>query len=218
MLAYRNTDFSEELSFFKKKYSFLLRYMPEIIAVKTGLKTAMTIEVHDSDFTTFFEKTKDILSGSRLHFNHYPRKSNHNILVSNKGLLAPFVFEKQNKGNRFSYPRCCIRNFSKMHAHNYHLINSLRHILSDDKHHYNFRMNPFLIRSPFHLYVHIPCSLDCRKTLDYAARLLEKIRKKDISLYSAIVKFNKVPCFYTDVCGTGILLGGGNSGNPAMIQ
>jgi len=206
----QTTDLLKIKSIFDKKYSILSLHLPEVIAVKFGLKTSTTIDIpHGGKVDKYLSLIHNFCSKTGLYFNYYFRRKECTILISNKRLSVVQDSEGQNKDNRFSYPKCCRDNFSRMYSGHY-LINDLRQIIANEKGntHFDFEMNPFLILSPFHLYVHLPCSLKCEKTLDYAKRLLRIIKNENMALYSAIVNFNKVPVFYTDVCGTGILFDG----------
>ena len=112
----------------------------------------------------------------------------------------------QNRGNWFSYPKCCIKNYSK-HGGGYYFVNCVRDLFMK-KSVFDFRMNPFLVATPFHLFVHLPCSLECKKTFDYTKKLLGIIKQKNNRLYKDIVRLNRAPVFYTDILGRGILFEG----------
>lgn len=153
----QTADLLKIKSIFDKKYSILSRHLPEVIAVKFGLKTSTTIDVSNKNkVDKYLNLIQNFCSKTGLYFDYYFRRKECTILISNKRLSVVQDSEGQNKDNRFSYPKCCRDNFFKIYSDHY-LINDLRQIITNEKgnNHFDFEMNPFLILSPFHLYVHL---------------------------------------------------------------
>lgn len=207
-------DFFKMKSYFDKKYSVLSKFLPEIIAVKFGLKISTMITLNKNKFDKYVHLIHDFCSKTDLNFNHYHYfgKKESKILISNKKISIVHDLENQNKNNRFSYPKCCQKNYVNLSNTlvSSCTINSLKQLQINKKgnNFFDFEMNPFLKRSPFHLYLHVPCSLKCKKTLSYNKKLLKLIKNNNKILYSAIVNFNKVPVFYLDIYGIAILFDG----------
>lgn len=197
----------------QKKYGILASILPELIAVRFGLKKALTLKLSAKIFQIKHQNAlKKILSASNLYVEYYPSimegNSFINMLISNQKLSVINDNEKDNADNRFSYPSCCIDAFLKKDGAFYFENRNRDLSVGEKMDDFDFRMNPFLIASPFHLYSHLPCSLRCSKTLDYAKKLLDIIKCKNKQLYYDIIHFNRAPVLYIDICGTGILFKG----------
>jgi len=194
---------------YKKKYGLLAKNIPELIAVKFGLKDATSIDIsHHCEFKKKYDIALNFCQKAGLRINYYEAAGEYKLIISKKKfeLQKGEEIRDQNKNNWFSYPKCCIEKYRNEGQRNY-LINGLKKFF-EKKEIFNFKMNPFLANTPFHLFVHQPCSLECEKTLKYSQQLLNIIKQKNNELYNYIVLLNKTPAFYTDILGIGILFQG----------
>jgi hypothetical protein len=193
-----------------KKFGVIADILPELMAVKFGLKKALTFTVKTrKEFNKHYPSIKNICAKSELWVDYVPSKRNrqdYDILISKSKLGVISDDKDQNKGNRFSYPPCCIKSFN-IKTHSYYFTNNMKNLLLNQDA-FDFRMNPFLMDYPFHLYSHLPCSLHCKKTLSYSKKLLNIIRRYNKILYSHIVFFNKTFGLYLDICGMCLLFKG----------
>lgn len=198
---------------FQKKYGILTSILPELIAVRFGLKKALTLKLSAKNFTAEQQNAlKKKLWTSKIFVKFYPSviegSGYINSLISNRKIDIINDDREENSDNRYSYPSCCTKAFLKKDGA-FYFENRNRDLLAEEKMNvFDYRMNPFLITSPFHTYCHLPCSLRCSETLKYAKKLLNHIKRENKKLYSSIVYFNRAPVFYTDICGAGILFNG----------
>jgi len=207
-------DFFEKTrSACQKKYGILSSILPELIAVRFGLKKALTIKLSAKNFTAEQQNAlKEKLWTSKMFVKFYPSviegNGYINTLISKKNISIINDDKEENYDSRYSYPLCCTKAFLKKDGA-FYFENRNRDLLEEEKMNvFDFRMNPFLITSPFHLYCHLPCSLRCSETIEYAKKLLNIIKRENKKLYSSIVHFNRAPVFYTDICGAGLLFKG----------
>lgn len=204
-------NFNESVDEFYRKFDVMIDILPEFMAVRHGLRKALTftIEPH-KNFKKSYLLIKDFCLKAGLHVEHYPSKldrRNQNVLISRKKMHIIDDDKDENEDNRFSYPSCCIKAFSKKIEHPNYFNDDARELLKNEDT-FDFRINPFTINSPFHLISHLPCSLRCKKTINYSSNLLNAIKKQNKLWYSQVLYFNKVYVLYLDMCGIGILLKG----------
>ncbi|TSA45275.1 hypothetical protein D4R51_02110 [bacterium] len=193
-----------------KKFGITADILPEFLAVKFGLKKALSFTIASrKEFDKHYPLIKNICAKSKLWIDYVASKKNRhdfNILISKRKLNIINDDKDQNESNRFSYPSCCIKSFN-IRTHSYYFTNNIKKLLIDQDT-FDFRLNPFLINSPFHLYSHLPCSLHCEETLTYATKLLNITKRYNKTLYSHIVYFNKTFGLYLDICGMCLLFKG----------
>jgi hypothetical protein len=207
---YRIDYFEKIYGRYYKKFGIVADVLPELMAVKFGLKKALSFTVKSQEkFNRHYPLIKNMCAKSKLLIDYIVSKRNlhdYDILISKRKLNTINDDEDQNEGNRFSYPSCCIKSFN-IRTHSYYFTNNIKQLLINNDT-FDFRMNPFLMDYPFHLYNHLPCSLHCKKTLSYSKKLLNTIRRYNKTLYSHIVYFNKTFGLYLDICGMCLLFKG----------
>jgi hypothetical protein len=214
-------NFNGLIEEYYKKYGVMIDIMPDFVAVKNRLKKALsfTIEPH-KDFGKCYPSIEDLCARAGLRVEHYPSKldrRNHNILISERKLYIIDDDKDENEDNRFSYPDCCVKAFNNKKKHLSYFNDDIRELLTKEDT-FDFRLNPFTINYPFHLISHLPCSLHCKKTLEYSSKLLNIIKKQNKSWYSHIMYFNKTYVLYLDMCGIYILLKGKLSVGKIMYE
>lgn len=117
-------------------------------------------------------------------------------------------------GKYLGYPDCCVKQFSKNLTKNKNLngpIRTLRNTLGAPdfrlNHLYRFDsrsfshdkfnlISPSYRLNPYYLIPHIPCSLDCKNSIDYAQRLLTILEKIFPEYCEKLVFFLKNPVLY----------------------
>lgn len=202
-------NFEETIQKYEQKYSCLATTIPELIALKTDLKKSILITLHDDeDVDDKYRKIRKFCKDTELVLKTYFREDELKLSISKQDLKIPEQEEEQNIDNRFSYPECCIKKYTNRKEKGHAILWLRETILKETNENIDFRMNPFLTNTPFHLYIHTPCSLRCEKTLSYAKNLLRIIKNKNFRLYEDIMRFSKGPVFYTDICMTPILFEG----------
>jgi hypothetical protein len=211
MSAARNSRFDRAKSVYHKKYKLLAPYVPELIAMKNDLRTAiqMTLPMEDK-FRDKLSLLEEFCRKVGFFLDHYEINQENKILIANKNLSDVDWEDKAleyQMGELCAYPGCCIENFATHKEWTHPLINNIRDLVAQAES-FPFSMNPFLRTSPFHLYKHFPCSLQCGQSINYCSDLLEVIGDENRELYDDIVRFNLGPAFYTDICGIGIMFRG----------
>jgi|GEM_PF-3033997 len=206
--------------YYHKKYGILDTILPELIAVKFGLKKAVTLKIATKKFSASIQSIiKKNLWYSKLYVDYYPSVAEGNeviiMLISRKKLSIEriAIVKNENFENRFTYPACCISSFLEDHSEKrytpYYGENKTRDLFIKNRQSvFDFKTNPFLRDTPFHLYIHLPCSLGCLNTLEYTNKLLNLIKIKNKKLYCDTIYFNRAPVFYTDICSRGVLFNG----------
>jgi MoaA/NifB/PqqE/SkfB family radical SAM enzyme len=217
-IAHRLTtnNFYKAMDDFQRKYGVYSNVLPEIIAVKYNLKEAATFYISSKkELKEEYPIIKDLCEKEGLYIDYargWRCGEAFIAIISSKKIIPVRAEMEENPSNRFSYPSCCEKLYKQRKYLPYHFENNLRSYFLKNSI-FDFRMNPFFHDTPFHLYLHLPCSLDCKRTLAFAKKLLDIIKIKNKILYSHIINFNKSPIFFTDICCSGILLKGSMKGN-----
>jgi hypothetical protein len=200
-----SSDYNYTLCRYEQRYGPLAGHLPEIIGVESGLRDATLVTVRPEVFREKFAFCEAFCEARGLFIQHYKKYNEDKILIAREPLPLPAENRHQNLDNRFGYPNCCIRYNNKRDR--LATPQKERRVIEQGDR-FDFRMNPFLKRSPFHLYKHWACSLTCKATLKKSSQLLEKIEVIDPDLAEQIHHFNQLTAFYTDIGGIAILLPG----------
>ncbi len=204
----RTSAFDRAKTEYHKRYKLLAPYVPELIAMKAGLRSAiqMTLPMEQS-FKQKLGMLREFCIKVGFFLDHYEINSENKILISGKN-LKDIDWEDKNleyqMGELCAYPECCIEKFVTHKEWTHPLINNVRDLLTKSES-FSFVMNPFLRTSPFHLYKHFPCGLDCEKSILFTKELLEVIKQENPGLHGDIVRFNQAPALFLDICGIGIM-------------
>jgi len=211
MMLSRAGAFDRAKSEYHKRYKLLAPYVPELIAMKAGLRTAiqMTLPMEKS-FKQKLEMLGQFCSKVGFFLDHYEIHKENKILISGRDLNQVDWEDKTleyQMGELCAYPPCCIEKFATHKEWTHPLINNVRDLIENAES-FSFIMNPFLRTSPFHLYKHFPCRLDCPESIHFGEKLLEVIERENPGLHRDILRFNQAPALFTDICGIGIMFSG----------
>lgn len=211
MAEYYLSEFESAKNRFHARFRILSPWAPELIAMKHGLRSAIMLHIPPGENLESELSWVQTLCHEKgfyqLAKDTYPRGMD--VVISNTPIGSELLKDEEKLGGLFGYPACCIQKFTELtRAHRYSpLINDVADLVAQGNR-FDFKMNIFLQGSPFHLFKHFPCSLRCEETLSFAERLLDAIETENPELHESILRFNKVPVLYTDICGTAILFRG----------
>jgi hypothetical protein len=208
--------FSQVKAIYHQVLGCLAPYVPELLAMRAGLRAAIQLS-----FSSPEEFDAEIPSLVRLceqsGFVLDVREANHEqkVFLSVAKLDDIEYLDEHRMGELFGYPACCIDAFTGSgkdkelldDSHVFPLVNRIRGLISRSDS-FAFPMNIFLRTSPFNLYKHLPCSLDCDQTLDYARQVLRIVGDANPELHDHIVRFSRTTALYTDICASAILFEG----------
>ncbi len=205
-------DFDRQKNLLKRRFGPLSSYVPELIAVHHDLKQSLQVTVKDADWEVEGPRLQRFCERACLTLEVHERRGAHKAVISKEGLReAPGAGTAQTAGRFFSYPRCCVDAYRGRGPRTTgdDFANRLGELVGSAPDSVDFRMNPFLRTSPFHLYKHFPCSLHCEATLALAETLLRSLHETMPELEGHIRVFGSAPVLFTDVCGAGLSLAGG---------
>jgi hypothetical protein len=160
----------------KDKYDDLNMFLPDLIAVKSGLKKNLTIPFSEDE--KLRENIHNFCKGTGLFYKIYHRKEVIEINISKYpcpseekyGYICSSSFRR---GKFLSYPECCINAFVKNKIQfGFHFVNGFRLLIEKSSSTSSFIMNLFLNNTPYHLYSHLCCSLECKETSSYGKKLV----------------------------------------------
>jgi hypothetical protein len=187
-------------AFYFRKYRVLGDYLPELIALKYHLKTATQLSLADEKlFLSEYPGIKRIAEKAGFYHYYYKNRQEYKVVISCERLRDFKINTIGDKQKRLlSIPDCCFAEFrARDPAHSDDWFRDLSSPVKTANT-APFLLNPFTRASPFHLFKHRPCSLNCGKTFDYAARLLRHIKHDDPVFYTGIRMFLKVPVLLLD--------------------
>lgn len=198
---------ARELEAHRRSYGVVADHLPEWLAVRAGLKQVTQITLHAHHDPEREEARVDRLCREAgLCRTSFARGGQHKLLISRTPIEPPVLGEDENKGNWFSYPSCCVEAYLANPVECY-FVQRIGALVAP-RQVYDHRMNPFLLHTPFHLLRQYPCSLTCERSLAGVQELLSLLERRTPSLASAIVRWNRRPALFLDVCGIGILFHG----------
>ncbi len=216
MTKFYPSEFESTKTRFHDRFRILTPWTAELIAMKHGLRSAILVHIPPGDnFENDFSWVQALCSREGFYYvakETPPRGMD--VLISNTRLAPDRITDVAAQGEYFGYPKCCVDNYLVMSSQLRFnpFINDIGDLLGTHDN-FDFRMNVFLQGSPFHLFKHFPCSLRCEATLSFAGQLLDAIEREDPELHACILRFNKAPVLYTDICGTAVLFRGKMEGD-----
>lgn len=191
-----------DLSHFQSRYGDFTGQLPDIIAVKSGLKPVARFRASGREGFQDFPEFKRICEEEGLAASRTEEDGNYQtnvevgyyIYISRSGDLV----EKAKKtdpsigtgdprkfGSVLGYPECCVE---RLRPENVESV-----FLSEPVQTFDYRLNFFINFTNYYLVSHVPCSGACRRSLEYSKSLFEKVKEFD-SDYAARMRENlKLP-------------------------
>ncbi len=111
------------------------------------------------------------------------------LIIKNRVVWPPRS-DLLNYGFVLGYPDCCIKFFRKYNNWNYysHLYQAYR-----KSRRYSYLCSP-LLKDEYHSYIyHMPCSFDCKKTIERASKLRKEIMKREPEFIKIMDERLKLP-------------------------
>lgn len=203
---------ADATSLYRRSYGLLAAHLPEIIAVRAGLKHALQVTLGDEETRRREEgRIRTLCDRAGLHCRFHVRRGRHKVILARDIVEPPREDEDENRDNLFGYPDCCQEKFNA-NPLSFHTVRHIRDLIEHGRR-YSFLVNPFLSPTPFHVVCWHPCSLDCPSTLAFAASLFEVVQSRAPALGHGIRHWNRRPVLFTDVCGIGLCFAGKLEGN-----
>jgi len=112
------------------------------------------------------------------------------VIVKDRVLFQPRA-DQLNYGYTLGYPRCCVnffRRFNDWMKYSY-LYEAYRNTSGEP----SFMCNPFLKDSTLSYIYHMPCSYNCKATIELVARLKKEINKREPAYVRIVERFLKRP-------------------------
>jgi hypothetical protein len=192
---------------YRRSYGLLAAHLPEIIAVRAGLKRALQVTLGNEETRRREDaRIRTLCDRAGLHCRFHVRHGRHKVILAKDVVEPPGEDEDENKDNFFDYPDCCLEKFNA-NPLSCHTVRHVRDLIEHGRR-YPFLVNPFLSSTPFHLVCWQPCSLDCPSTHAFAARLYEVVQSRVPALGRGIRHWNQRTVLFTDVCGIGLCFAG----------
>lgn len=203
--------FREVVASYRRNYGVLADHLAEFLAVRDGSKRATQLSLHPHhDPERECRIVERLCASAGLHWTRYLRGGQHKVIIARAPVGPPPDGEDDNQHNWFSYPSCCVKRF-EADPRPYYFLRHTGELLAQGAT-FAFGVNPFLVSTPLHVLSHYPCSLACAETLAIAEHRLASIRRRAPKLYDDIVRWNRAPGLFTDVCGIAIFFCGARSG------
>ncbi|MFP4656901.1 MAG: hypothetical protein ACLFNK_04985 [Candidatus Woesearchaeota archaeon] len=186
------------------------KYLTDLIVVKNEIKNACLLTYDETYYNTkaedeinelkrFAKKNNLNIRFSRLNDNTSEKlKSENEIKIElykvefDFGAWAGQRYTVEANKNIFGYPSCCVQKLiNYRHRFNYMTTRFDELCETTKKKSLPFYVNPFLLQSPYHIYSHRPCSLECTETLKQSIRNFNVIAKENIHFAKKIRYLNK---------------------------
>lgn len=200
-------------------------YLQDTVALFYDLKPLLRTGISYWKFVTF-KKTLLKLGFKLLTMEQCgPNKENFNCIISkSEKKLKEYRKAEKNmemgrlddiSGKLFGYPHCCIEKFTKNTSMNKSLppmtlLNTkgkldfrLNYLYSFDSRQFNYeefnRVTKGYLLSSNCLIPHIPCSFNCKESINYAQKLLDILKLEFPEYYEKLTSFFKKPIlFFSD--------------------
>jgi len=192
----------KKIKFSKNETEKIIQTLPEVIAVKHSIKKLAKLELPN----VFFHTKINYLEKNNIFYKEHKLENQKYIIISKqKKLIEEFIqLDKKEKtetnpiitqkiGKLLDFPNCCTTNFSKKFLRSDKDDDYKIRELYKSKETKNYLSN--LIFS-YQIIPHFPCELNCKKTLNYAKKVLEAYKKENIKLYKFIKKGLNFPILY----------------------
>lgn len=213
MRNYGSSPLTHVKDYYRRRYGILWDYVPELIALRAGLRGATQLSVTSHRYARVRPQLEEFCHRTDLKLRVYERRGMTKILLSTASTADVVVEDEHRFGALFGYPPCCVDRFARPDKTLVEpFVNGVSSLLAGADP-VDLRMNLFLRSTPLHLVRHFPCAIDCPETLAQADALLEAIGRMNPRLHDEILRFNRSPALFLDVCGAGIVFEGTRRGN-----
>jgi len=203
-----------------REWSGYTKFLPEVIAVKVGVKPVMRIPVSpEFGYEKFSQLCKNL--GVLTGLSDYKIKAPYtktDIQSSSEGDNLMYVSMEQNlidKAKRYDlfdedkfgelmgYPKCCIDYYNRI-MNNKPIHETYMYVKSGKKLNWH---NNYLLRfnSNYYLHAYFVCSFDCKESIKNAKGVLKGIKEFDPVFAQKIEHHLKLPILFDDSRPGGIL-------------
>lgn len=200
-------------------------YLQDTVALFYDLKPLLRAGVSHWKFEAFKEALSKLGFKLLTMEPRGPNKENFNCIISkSEKKLKEYHKAEENMemgrsddslGKLFGYPRCCVEEFTKNTSMNKSLppmtlLNTkggldfrLNYLYSFDSRQFNYeefnRVTKGYLLSNNYLIPYIPCSFNCKESINYAQKLLDILKLEFPEYYERLTSFLKKPIlFYSD--------------------
>lgn len=204
--------FQQDKDRYRSLYGPLAAYVPELVAMRAGLRTATQVSLDETPGPSTEQALRRFCDRVGFHLAFRRTRRKRMCLISLRP-LAPIADgpDAANMGMVLGYPKCCMETYLREGV-GWDYARRMGALLAG-RATMDFRLNPFLRTTPFHLFKHFPCRADCPATLKLADRLLQAIRQMAPELGRLVEDYNRLPVLFTGIRGAAISLAA-----PAMID
>jgi len=202
----------------RRRFGLLAPYLPELVAIRHDLRTALQVTVPLVGWPVEGPRLQSFCDRAGLTLEVHTRGGSQKAVISRNGLgVVPDAGTAGEAGRWFSYPTCCVEAYTSQGPKRTgdDFVNRMHTLVVDAPDRIDFRLNPFLRTSPFHLFKHFPCSLGCEATTELAERTRAHLERDLPELHAALQRFGRSPVLFLDSCGRGLSLDSARSDQNA---
>jgi hypothetical protein len=158
----------------KYKFDWIFKPVDDVSKVIDGGKKLPTTKslgepynknIKEGQIHIFFSKNKKDLEYSYKN-GWYP------LIMNERAIHKPYI-DILRFGYFLGYPNCCIDFFRRYN--NWNIYNNLYEVLKNTKGKLNKFCNPILKDSTYSYIYHMPCSYNCKKTIEYVKAFRKKL-------------------------------------------
>lgn len=196
--------YDEILQEYRSAYGALTPRVPELIALRAGLQSALSLSVpRGAAGDRRVTQAQAFAARAKLDLEvaNSPRGGRRVIF---RAPTPPPDLRSPAQREVFGRPPACCTTARDTDRT---LGDRVWDLISADTH-VSWLMNPFLAATPFQLFRHLPCGFDCRATRDGASALYEAIGQHNRRLVEQVRRFRTAPAFYPDLGGRAFLFEG----------
>jgi len=206
------SDFNRDKGLLRRRFGVLASYVPELVAIHHGLRTSLQVTLPLDALSAEQPRLERFCNKAGLALEIHRRGDAAKAVISRDGLgVVPDGGTARAAGQWFSYPACCVAAYTSQGPRQTgdDFVNRMTELVRQAPSILDFRLNPFLRTSPFHLYKHFPCSLDCQATAEKGEEIRLLLARTQPELHAGLLRYGASPVLFLDVCGKGISLDGG---------
>jgi hypothetical protein len=153
-----------------------------------GIPFSKKLQKNNANVHVFISKSEEKLINAKK-CGWYP------LIVNGRSLHKPFI-DHLRFGKALGYPECCIDFYKKF---NNHLVyNNLYETYKNTEGKPNYLCNCLFMDFTYSLIHHIPCSFNCKETIEQAKKTLEKIETEEKEFAEKIKYYLQLPALIFD--------------------